>query len=85
MHDHTTTTDGLSTAAAAAGGFPPCPTCKDEDGVLLPMNSGQFWVCTAPSCTYTISGYGAAVTYYKGHALTEKKEKSGKRWVEFKF
>ena len=61
----------------------PCPSCGE--GHLLPMTAASFYVCTTPGCTYTISASGTAVTYYKGHANTETKEKGGKRWVEFSF
>ena len=70
-------------AAGSAQPHPPCPSCGD--GFLLPMASATYYVCTAPGCTYTISGHGTSVTYYKGHATTEQKEKGGKRWVEFSF
>jgi len=75
--------DGETASPAGVVSHPPCPSCGE--GVLIPMNSLTFWVCTTPACTYVISAYGASVTYYKGHALTEREEKSGKRWVKFNF
>lgn len=80
---HVTTSDGESVTPAGAVSHPPCPSCGE--GMLVPLSSLTFWACTTPSCTYTISAYGASVTYYKGHAVTERKEKDGKRWVEFRF
>ncbi|QDT15329.1 hypothetical protein [Alienimonas californiensis] len=79
---HIAASDGETAAPAGDVSHPPCPSCGE--GVLLPMSSLTYWVCTTPSCTYTISGMGSAVTYYKGHALAEPK-KDGKRWVEFRF
>lgn len=75
----------LSDAGVAPppAGYPPCPSCRD--GVLVTLHAGTAWVCTQPSCTYVISGNSHAITFHKGHAVTERKEKSGKRWVEFSF
>ena len=75
-------TDG-ETVAPVALPHPPCPSCGE--GFLLPLTMAGFYVCTTPSCTYTISAQGTSVTYYKGHAVAETKEKGEKRWVEFKF
>ena len=75
-------TDGESSADLPHP-HPPCPACGE--GYLLPLTMAGFYVCTQPACTYTISGSGTAVTYYKGHATAETKEKNGKRWVEFSF
>ena len=69
--------------AASAAACPPCPACGE--GHLLGLHSGMVYVCTTPACTYTISANGTAMTYYKGHAVAETKEKGEKRWVEFKF
>ncbi|MFH5804534.1 hypothetical protein [Alienimonas sp. DA493] len=80
---HLAASDGETTAPLGAVTHPPCPACGE--GALLPLNSLLFWVCTTPSCTYTISGQGTAATYYKGHAVTETREKDGKRWIEFRF
>ena len=75
-------TDGES-GSLRTQAHPPCPVCGE--GFLLPLGMAAFWVCSTPSCTYTISAQGSSATYYKGHAVTETKEKGEKRWVEFKF
>ena len=66
---------------------PPCPVC--QKGHLLPMsglhNAFTFWVCSAPACAYVVSSSGTAVTYYKGSAVQQEKDKGGKRWTEFSF
>jgi hypothetical protein len=67
--------------------FPLCPAC--EKGHLLPLsgNSGQFsfWVCSRQACPYVVSSSNIAVTFYKGSALQQEKDKWGKKWAEFSF
>jgi hypothetical protein len=66
---------------------PSCPAC--QKGHLLPMsdlNSAfSFWVSSAPTCAYVVSSSATAVTYYKGSAVQQEKDKGGKRWTEFSF
>ncbi|NNJ26849.1 hypothetical protein [Alienimonas chondri] len=80
---HMAASDGETATSQGAVSHPPCPICAE--GVLVPLNSLTFWACTTPACTYTISGSMSAITYYKGHAVAEKEEKGGKRWVKFSF
>jgi hypothetical protein len=64
-----------------------CPSCKE--GRLLPFSGSDgpfnFWVCSAPSCTYVVSSSLIEVMYYKGAAAAKVVEKDGKGYTEFKF
>ncbi len=66
---------------------PPCPAC--DKGRLLPMSTMNapfgYWVCSAPTCTYVISGNSVTVRYHKCHAVTDEKAKGDKEWTEFSF
>lgn len=67
--------------------LPPCPLCKE--GHLLPFSDEHkpfaFWICSVPSCSYSIGRNMTAETYYKGTATAEEKEKGSKKWIEFNF
>ena len=67
--------------------LPQCPTCGT--GQLLPISYGSqtfsYWVCSAPSCGYAISGNQTAVKFFKGKALQEERDKGEKKWTEFEF
>jgi hypothetical protein len=67
--------------------LPRCPAC--ERGHLLPMSSMHesfsFWVCSVPDCTYVVSSHPNAVKYFKGHAISEPRNRGEKSWTEFEF
>jgi hypothetical protein len=67
--------------------FPLCPAC--QKGHLLPLSSGEeafsIWVCSRQACPYVVSGSGIAVTFYKGSAVQQEKDKGDKKWTEFSF
>ncbi len=67
--------------------LPPCPVCKD--GRLLPFSDEKtpfaFWICSLPSCAYTLGRNLTATTYYKGSAALHEKEKGDKKWIECEF
>ncbi len=67
--------------------FPPCPVCKE--GRLLPFSDEKtpfaFWVCSTPSCGYSIGRNLTEQTYYKGTAAPQEKEKGGKKWTQYDF
>jgi hypothetical protein len=67
--------------------FPPCPLC--DGGRLLPFSDEKkpfsFWVCSTPSCGYSIGRNLTEETYYKGTAAAEEKEKGSKKWIKYDF
>jgi hypothetical protein len=67
--------------------FPPCPVCKE--GRLLPFSDEKkpfaFWVCSTPTCGYTLGRNMTEETYYKGTAATQEKEKGSKKWTQCDF
>jgi hypothetical protein len=67
--------------------FPSCPVCSE--GRLLPFSDEKkpfaFWVCSAPSCGYSVGRSRTSETYYKGTAARQEKEKDGKKWTQYDF
>ena len=67
--------------------LPPCPVCKE--GRLLPFSDEKkpfsFWVCSTPTCSYTLGRNLTEETYYKGTAAAQEKEKGTKKWTQFDF
>ena len=67
--------------------FPPCPLCSE--GRLLPFSDEKkpfaFWVCSTPTCGYSIGRSMAQETYYKGTAAAQEKERDGKQWTQYDF
>jgi hypothetical protein len=67
--------------------FPPCPVCKE--GHLLPFSDDKkpftFWMCSTPTCGYTISRHATGVAYYKGAAAAQEKAKGEKKWIQYDF
>jgi hypothetical protein len=67
--------------------LPPCLVCKE--GRLLPTSHEKtafaFWVCTLPSCAYTISRDTMPLTYYKGTGSSKERDKKTKQYTEVEF